>query len=65
MNACTARVMMKSAKLEWVLGNIKEVRTGVTSLMSTSSCLQYQKLGAQAGEELRKGELPPMIFQSL
>ena len=26
MNACTARVMMKSAKLEWVLGNIKEVR---------------------------------------
>ncbi|XP_046863113.1 pre-mRNA-processing factor 6-like [Xenia sp. Carnegie-2017] len=24
LNACTARVMMKSAKLEWVLGNIKE-----------------------------------------
>ena len=43
MNACTARVMMKSAKLEWVLGNIKEVEI-LEMIKLFSSCFRFKWL---------------------
>ena len=43
MNACTARVMMKSAKLEWVLGNIKEVCESVECFIQTYMLVHCMK----------------------